>query len=1297
MKKIALISLLMMSINSFAQKSIVLTFTGAFGSASSQQLTLDSVRIDNTKNNTFTVLKTNFTLTINFGGNDIKPISPLDNSTYSIYPNPFTDAMNIEFALAKADNINIQAYNLTGQLVARYNNTFCQGIHVCKFVPENQGMYLVNISGNGLNKTAKVYCESASVNFAGIKYTGTKTFAESSYQTAYNQTVLDMNATIETGTGLVVNLGDMLKYTGYYGNRVAYINESPIVSKNYKFVFGSKFYRFKEDLLQTTTPCFVNVFYSVSDSLNNGVDYLTSSDFVIKEAGSPISPTESFMYVNKINQVPFRLKTVLMFDNSLSVANEIDTIKKAAATFVRSIVKNQEVALYVFSDQPKLLQDFTADTTKLINAINGIKVGNASTNLYGSIITGLSRWSTSFNTDSLIDGYLIVYTDGTDDQGSATIGQIVSARADKKVYSIGLGNEIDPTVLNKIANPGPFYAIANDKLLAGVFHKIQVDIIQNSNSFYWLNYMTPRRVNQFSLEVDAVNNTNAGTDSYIKDYVTPTNFQTDTLAGVVINENWNQIYGLDSIKWYYNTSNGGYYSDLATTTRLDSMVLSATTYQAKKPPVYTWSVNDTNLVKLRTNSQNNSKAVIYPVGQFSDTAILTLNDAANAFTKKLVIIITSNLAKVITDSAENISLTTATLAGEVENAGASSVTSRGVCWGTSANPTISDNYINVGSGLGAFNTSITGLTPGTTYYVRAYATNSAGTDYGTQQTFTTLSAITFPTLSTSSVSSITQTTATSGGNISSNGGATITASGVCWSTSQNPTTSNSFTTDNATSGNYTSSITGLTAHTTYYVRAYATNSAGTAYGAQQTFTTLAVVTVPTIPTLSTSSVSSITQTTATSGGNISSNGGATITASGVCWSTSQNPTTSNSYTTDNATSGSYTSAITGLTANNTYYVRAYATNSAGTAYGNQQTFTTTSPVGFVLTFSGIFANSQQVSPDSVRIDNTKNHSFTVLKNNLSLTINSNGTGLIFNLGDMLKYTGYYGNRVASINESPTASKNYTFVFGTKFYRFKEDLIQTASPCFVNVFYSVSDSLNNGVDYLTSSDFAVKEAGNPISPSESFMYVNKINQVPYKLKTVLMFDNSLSVASEIDTIKSAAISFVRTISKNQEIALYVFSDQTKLLQDFTPDTTKLINAIKQIKVGNASTNLYGSIIAGLSRWTTSFNTDSLIDGYLIVYTDGTDDQGSSTIDQVLAARANKKVYCIGFGNEIDPQVLNKIANPGPFYAIANDKLLAGVFKKIQIDITQNSNSFYWLNYMTPRRVTNSASRLMLRTI
>ena len=189
-------------------------------------------------------------------------------------------------------------------------------------------------------------------------------------------------------------------------------------------------------------------------------------------------------------------------------------------------------------------------------------------------------------------------------------------------------------------------------------------------------------------------------------------------------------------------------------------------------------------------------------------------------------------------------------------------------------------------------------------------------------------------VSTTTVTNITQTTASAGGTVTDNGGAEITDIGVCWNTSPNPTISS----NKASIG----IITGLTANTTYYLRAYATNRAGTSYGNEVTFKTDNIIIATTGPILTTTAVTSITFTSAVSGGTITNDGGEDIAYRGVCWSTSQFhlPTIEDTKTTDGTTMGYFTSNLMGLDPGTTYFIRAYATNSSGTVYGNLLSFTT---------------------------------------------------------------------------------------------------------------------------------------------------------------------------------------------------------------------------------------------------------------------------------------------------------------------------------------------------------------------
>ncbi len=401
----------------------------------------------------------------------------------------------------------------------------------------------------------------------------------------------------------------------------------------------------------------------------------------------------------------------------------------------------------------------------------------------------------------------------------------------------------------------------------------------------------------------------------------------------------------------------------------------------------------------------------------------------NEVTATTSTIVTPTLSTV---EVTSITMTTAVSGGNITSDGNAAVTARGVCWATTANPTITNSKTTDGAGTGTFASNLSALLPGTTYYVRAYATNSAGTSYGTQVSFiTTAQAV--PTLTTAEISAVTVTSAVSGGNITSDGGASVTARGICWATTANPTIANSKTTNGEGTGVYTSSMTSLVPGTLYHVRAYATNSVGTAYGNDLSFTATAVV----VPTLTTTGVTSVTLTTAVSGGNVTADGGGSVTAKGVCWATAVNPTIANAKTTDGTGTGAFMSNITILIPGTTYYVRAYATNSAGTAYGNEISFTTTAVVLPTVTTTGATSITQTTaaSGGSVTADGggsvtargvcwstTLNPTITDSK-----TTNGSGTGTFTSaLASLVPGTVYHIRAYATNSAGTAYGDNVTF-------------------------------------------------------------------------------------------------------------------------------------------------------------------------------------------------------------------------------------------------------------------------------
>ncbi len=372
--------------------------------------------------------------------------------------------------------------------------------------------------------------------------------------------------------------------------------------------------------------------------------------------------------------------------------------------------------------------------------------------------------------------------------------------------------------------------------------------------------------------------------------------------------------------------------------------------------------------------------------------------------------------------------------GAITDDGGRTITARGVCWSSNDTPTIADNKTEDGDGTGVFSSLVEGLIPETTYYVRAYATNSQGTGYGTTLSFKTLEAV-LPVISTSPVINIKSTSASSGGEIIHNEFSNVTARGIVWNTNGSPTIDNNagITSDGDGIGEFISVLDDLIPLTHYFVRSYATNDAGTSYGNEIEFTTLSG-----LPLLTTIPVTEITINAALSGGNIESDGGDEVTSRGIVWSINPEPTLDDNFTIDGADTGSYISSISDLAHATDYYLRAYATNSAGTFYGNQISFTTrdgiivlnTSPVIEITNVSAVSGGN--ITDDGGGIVNARGIVWgtdenPTVENNEGISNNGTGTGsYVSNLTALNTQTIYYARAYAINNIGTVYGDSHQF-------------------------------------------------------------------------------------------------------------------------------------------------------------------------------------------------------------------------------------------------------------------------------
>ena len=382
-----------------------------------------------------------------------------------------------------------------------------------------------------------------------------------------------------------------------------------------------------EHQIETGFPSFVNILFQVLDEEGQGVPFLTVDDFEVRENDQVVSPTESAMYIRKREafSYSFGVKTVLMLDTSVSIGPYLEQIKTAAITLVRNKIPGQQIAVYEFSDEPVLLQDFTADGNVLVAAIESIRLGFATTNLYGSVIEGSGRWRDVYTTTEFEQGFMVLLTDGSDTQGAATLSSALSARGDRKLYTIGLGNEIEPDVLEELGNAG-FFHIADVSELAEQLASQFGDIIQAeldllANSYYWLNYLSPKRGNnRHTLELSLKGNQRRST---VRGNFNSGDF-VSVRPGVTVNFTRGRLEGIEALRLLSG----------------DTARLEAVTFFGTASPRYRWESSASDIVSVESDSVEVGVARVLAVGD-SGRVTLTVFDEANGFDRQVEVEVVS--------------------------------------------------------------------------------------------------------------------------------------------------------------------------------------------------------------------------------------------------------------------------------------------------------------------------------------------------------------------------------------------------------------------------------------------------------------------------------------------------------------------------------------------------------------------------------------------------------------------------------------------------------------------------------
>ena len=351
-----------------------------------------------------------------------------------------------------------------------------------------------------------------------------------------------------------------------------------------------------------------------------------------------------------------------------------------------------------------------------------------------------------------------------------------------------------------------------------------------------------------------------------------------------------------------------------------------------------------------------------------------INDKGVAYGNQIII----NTKSIIVESANSDSISLAIVIGEevtlitnkgavsggvISSDGGSEITEKGICWSQSTAPSVDDSKNNEGVGNSAFKSEINSLLPSTKYFVRAYVINSVGVAYGDELEFVTLSPEVIAQTNTENSDEInkndesslnqvellttvkdeltTELSASISCEILRGAELIFSEKGVCWSKKELPTLDSNKKTEDVDLSYFSVLISDLEPNSLYFVRSYVVFEGKVFYGNQQQFKTLPLTTIPSV---STGLISKINEKSAFSSGQVLLDGGLTLIEKGVCYSFNQMPTIDGDKVIAENELDKFNCSLENLLTNTTYYVRAYAINSLGVAYGNQVRFATLNPV-----------------------------------------------------------------------------------------------------------------------------------------------------------------------------------------------------------------------------------------------------------------------------------------------------------------------------------------------------------------
>lgn len=434
----------------------------------------------------------------------------------------------------------------------------------------------------------------------------------------------------------------------------------------------SPHYLLSRNKVETVSPWFVDATYHVADINNVPVANIQTAQTVALQDGTAINPGSSDLAVYTRQNIPpdgsYKLRIVMLFDNSPSQSAYLTAEIKAATAFVQNMNKDglgqQEVAIVAYGEdgEPYVATKtdggesvFMTDASALKQTIESIKIveANTATDLYNAMLLCLSLWTEDASTDAdpdFVEGFLIALTDGNDTSGLHNINEVIATRdkanilsdRNKQIIAIAVGSNAADDALTNLCNAPNFdkngYYQLEDPVIQGTTNKVQDTmlavgdrIVQYMNSFYWMEYRTDLTSNDtgsHTLTVKIDKNANTGSDSYISGPLTTTSLFYGQ-PGIYI-KSADMTVGDMALPTVYLTQG---LSDV-------TQELTAMAYKGTENPCFTWTSNNPTVVSISADPCSATATLtIKPLNSATGQtdASITVIDTANNMTQTFTI------------------------------------------------------------------------------------------------------------------------------------------------------------------------------------------------------------------------------------------------------------------------------------------------------------------------------------------------------------------------------------------------------------------------------------------------------------------------------------------------------------------------------------------------------------------------------------------------------------------------------------------------------------------------------------